>query len=118
MIEEYVATGNKIFKRKVPQYKLLPQEEVAERQNHLGRLLGCYYGIRCTKCHGVYPAIMTTPGFDSKCYYMCMVCGREGQHADMPHLAEKLWNDGVFKWIPENEQENYQLSFFDLIGGV
>ena len=72
-------------------------------------------GMLGKKCCGVYPAFFTEQTFDSKGYYVCLVCGKESKHEVMPWIAAREWNRGNFIFDPQ--AENYQMTIFDILGG-
>ena len=115
MITQYTITDKGVVGRKVPKYRLRSAEEEIEHQNGLGKAIQFYYGLECKKCCGVYPAYFTTDGFESRGYYVCLVCGKESKHGVMEHLARSNWNEGRYEWMPE--EKNYQYSIFDLMKG-
>ena len=102
-------------KKRVPLYELQPAEVVRAKQEALGDNVGWYYGDDCNKCCGVFPAFETETGFDSKCYFVCLVCGKESIHCEMPFLARDEWNAGHFLFNPEDS--NYQMTIFDFLEG-
>ena len=109
----YTITSKGTISRKVPKYELKTAEDEAEHQRKLGNFLSFYYGLDCKKCCGVYPRYFTTDGFESKGYYVCLVCGKESEHGDMEHLARANWNEGRYEWKPEEKE--YQYSIFDFM---
>lgn len=76
----------------------MTREEAAAHQAELAKhfKLSYWYGTKCKKCCGVFPKFRTTPGFDSKCYYECEVCGTRTEAVSMPWIAEEAWNKGEF----------------------
>lgn len=70
--------------------------------------LGWWYGTRCRKCCGVYPAFRRGDGQDPcDCWYECEVCGRKTGKHTMPWLAEEEWNS--MDWLPIGEQMRLEL---------
>lgn len=113
MITQYTITAKGTVSKKIPKYILKTAEEEAEHQKKLGNFLSFYYGLSCKKCCGVYPHYFTTDGFESKGYYVCLVCGRESKHGDMEHLARANWNEGRYERKPEEKE--YQYTIFDFM---
>ena len=111
IIQKNVLTTSK----KVPMYELKPAKEIKAHQDSLDKNAGWYYGTDCKKCCGVYPAFFTEQTFDSKGYYVCLVCGKESKHEVMPWIAAREWNRGNFIFDPQ--AENYQMTIFDILGG-
>ena len=101
--------GTETFKR--PYYTIKSAEEEKAHQKKLGNSLGFYYGIGCKKCCGVYPLFLNTLDFADLGYYVCLVCGKEGAHEVMEHLARKAWNEGRYHWQPEYRQ----MDIFDFL---
>lgn len=114
LMTQIISTRNGIRTRKVPVYQLLPASEVKDRQDKLGKNAGWYYGTQCEKCCGVWPAFMSETGFEARCYFVCLVCGKESEHRSMPWMATEAWNAGLFKWEPGKQR---QMTIFDVIGG-
>lgn len=112
LVTWYCSSGKGLTKFKKPKYELKTEKEMKDIQDRLGNLLGFYYGTSCKKCCGVFPAFMTEDGNDPKCYYVCLVCGKESTHEDLLHLARDSWNYGKYKWVPNG---NKQFSIFDFI---
>lgn len=74
-------------------------EEAKANQDRLkanGYDIGWWYGVKCKKCCGVYPKLMTSGGMDYKCWFQCEVCGRRTETKIMPWVSEKAWNKGEF----------------------
>ena len=117
LITQYTITAKGTVSKKVPKYRLKSAEEEQEHQRKLGHSLSFYYGTLCKRCCGVYPAFFTTDGFESKGYYVCLVCGKESKHADMEHLARANWNEERYAWVPESAKADYQYSIFDYLKG-
>lgn len=113
LITQYTITAKGTVSKKVPKYTLKSAEEEKEHQRKLGKMLSFYYGTRCKRCCGVFPAYFTTDGFESRGYYVCLVCGRESKNGAMEHLARANWNASRYEWIPED----YQYTIFDYLGG-
>ena len=76
----------------------MTREEAIAKQADLAKDydLSYWYGTNCTKCCDVFPALMTSQGFDSKCWYECEVCGKKTEPQSMPWLAREAWNRGEF----------------------
>lgn len=84
----------------------MTREEAKRKQEELGKHynLGFWYGIRCEKCCGVFPKLVTRGSATSTCAYMCEVCGRSTAWKDMPWEAEKEWNE-----------QDRQMTIFDFV---
>lgn len=69
-------------------------DEAKKQQDEISKhwTLGFWYGTNCEKCCGVYPKLMSTNGFDDKCYYQCEVCGKRTEAMQMPWLSRDAWN--------------------------
>lgn len=76
----------------------MTQEEAIANQNRIAQhyKLGWWYGVRCTKCHGVYPKLEVSDALGGGCWYQCEVCGKRTGEKSMPWLAEKAWNNNEF----------------------
>ena len=115
LVTWYIAGTNKSFKK--PKYELRTMEEEKEHQKKLGNCLGFYYGIRCKKCCGVYPAFHTTGGFKDEGYYVCLVCGKESEHQPMEWQARDSWNAEQYIWQPSDD-EFRQMTINDWMKGA
>lgn len=77
--------------------KTMTKEEAKANQDRIakGYDLGYWYGTNCEKCCGVFPKFRTFGdlGGWTRCYYECEVCGKRTDKFEMPHQAEKAWND-------------------------
>lgn len=113
-ITQYTITENGTISRKVPMYKLLPKEVVKAKQDALGDHAYWYFGVHCKKCCGVYPAIMSEAGFNDLCYFVCLVCGKESAHKEMPWIATEAWNNRDLVYDPA--YDDIQLTLFDWMG--
>ena len=100
---------------KRPKYTLKSTEEEKAHQEKLGKMCSYYYGTDCEKCCGVYPAFYTDNTFDCSCYYVCLVCGKESTHHEMPWQSSKAWNNHEYVFNPEKEE--YQFTIFDYMKG-
>lgn len=74
----------------------MTSEEAKARQDEIAKhfSLAYWYGTRCRKCCGVYPAFKKSDAFGGGCWYECEVCGTRTAEKAMPWIAEKAWNDG------------------------
>ena len=112
-IKTYHQKDGRFWTTQEPLYRLKTKTEEAAYQKELGNSLGWYYGANLYKCCGVYPKIMTEQTFEGNCYYMCLVCGKESKHCQMPWLSERSWQDmnkpleqmTVFDLLEEVNQE-------------
>ena len=111
LITQYTITKTGTKTKKVPQYTLTTTEEIKAHQDKLGNNASWYYGTWCNKCCGVYPAFMKEQTFDDKGYYVCLVCGKESIHTDMPWQARDEWNAGNYVFNPQTD--NYQMTISD-----
>lgn len=68
------------------------QEELAKKFD-----LGFWYGTKCEKCCGVYPAFRHSDLNGGGCWYECEVCGKRTEEVAMPWIAEEAWNAGQFR---------------------
>lgn len=107
--------GKKQEKR--PLYTLRSQEEESLYQEKNKDRLSFWYGTNCEKCCGVYPKFYTEQGFNNDGYYVCMVCGKESQHAPMTWMAKDLWNNHKYLFKPE-PSFGYQYTLEDLLEGA
>ena len=79
---------------------LISAEEAKYKQDELegkGFDLGFWYGTKCEKCCGVFPAFRHSDANGGGCWYECEVCGKRTEEKTMPWLAEQDWNAGIFK---------------------
>lgn len=107
LVKTYHTKGDKMWVTREPLYRLKTKEEEKRYQDSLGSFLGFYYGTGCYKCHDVYPRLMTEQTFVQNCYYICLVCGKESEHKQMPWMAKESWQ--------EINKPYEQMTIFDLL---
>lgn len=108
----YHANKNGLLRTtKEPLYRLKSRAEEERYQKKLGRFLHFYYGTDLTKCCGVYPKLITDQSFDADAYYICLVCGKESAHCNMPWLAKISWEE-ISK---QEDKPLVQMTIFDLL---
>lgn len=106
-IKTYHQKGGSLWTTQEPLYRLKTKAEEKAYQDSLGRFLGWYYGTNLYKCCGVYPRLMTEQTFEQNAYYICLVCGKESDHEQMPWLAEESWQ--------KMNKPYEQMTIFDLL---
>lgn len=106
-IKTYHKKGDRFWTTQEPLYRLKSRAEEKDYQDSLGRFLGFYYGTSLYKCCGVFPKLMTEQTFNGNAYYICLVCGKESGHFQMPWQAQESWQD--------LNKPYEQMTIFDLI---